>query len=351
MNSVLTRVTLLQRSTSIVATRCVYGSLYGGVRCYTTAPPKIAISLIQELRAKTGAGITDCKKALEASNADMKSATEWLKNKGKATANKLASRVAAEGLVGVCFSLNKGALVEMNSETDFVSRAKSFKELTHKIASAACSSSLLPSGSVGDINVDNILKLNVEAEPEEDGGKITNIQVSEAILQSITKTKENMKLRRAFGISIPQGVVGGATHGGEGDSRVGRVAVLVALSTDKSVDSNVDKLSALASRIGTHVIAMKPSYVSKSNLLADISNIEAKPEHAKKSRSQLEEDLVLLDQKCFPEETHTISELLKQTGDEVGCSVNVDSFVRVTVGEGVEKKEDDFAKQVLDMIK
>eukprot|EP01111_Echinosteliopsis_oligospora_P007086 TRINITY_DN2168_c0_g1_i1.p1 TRINITY_DN2168_c0_g1~~TRINITY_DN2168_c0_g1_i1.p1 ORF type:complete len:345 (+),score=80.13 TRINITY_DN2168_c0_g1_i1:35-1069(+) len=340
--------TVLQRSS--VSVRIVRSLV--AVRFYSTAP-KIPITLIQELRNKTGAGITDCKKALEASNADIKAAAEWLKNKGKATATKLSSRVAAEGLVGLSCSHNKGVLVEMNSETDFVSRGKSFKELTYQIAASTSSSTLLPSGSISEINVDEISKLNVKAEPEEVGGPISHIPVSDAILQAITKTKENMKLRRAFGITVPQGVVGGATHGGEGDSRVGRVGVLVALSTDKPISKNIEEqLTGLASRIGTHIVAMRPVYVSKSDLLSDKkSNIEARAESSNKKIDEMVEDLVLLNQKCFPEETNTIAEILEQTGDDLDCSIKVDSFVRVTVGEGIEKKEDDFAKQVLDMIK
>src|SRR6201993_2603361 len=176
---------------------------------------EISAKMVKELRDKTSAGMMDCKAALAESGGNLEAAVDWLRKKGLSKAAKKAGRVAAEGLIGVAVSGNKGILVEVNSETDFVARNDLFQGLVKMIASAA-----LDAGS----DVDKILAAPV--------GKI---KIADAIADTIAKVGENMTLRRAAGLSVGQGVVGSYVHSSVTDG-LGRIGVIVTLESAGNTD-------------------------------------------------------------------------------------------------------------------
>ena len=172
----------------------------------------ISASMVKELRDKTGAGMMDCKAALGESGGDLESAVDWLRKKGLAKAAKKAGRVAAEGLIGIAIASNKGIVVEVNSETDFVARNDLFQGLVKMIADVA-----LTTGT----DVDKIL-----------AGRVGDRTVADAITETIAKVGENMTLRRAASVSVGKGVVASYVHNSVIDG-LGRIGVIVGLEIDR----------------------------------------------------------------------------------------------------------------------
>jgi elongation factor Ts len=306
------------------------------------------MSLIQELRNKTGAGVTDCKNALVASNGDMAEATTWLRNKGKLTAAKLSNRVAAEGVVSFSVKGNKGVILEVNSETDFVSRGDYFRNLAQRIATSSLNSDKIPKEKLAALPVDEVNKLTIEVDADEPGNPATQASVAEAMTLIIGKVKENIKLRRIQGISVSKGAVGGYLHSSEGDKRGGRMGALVALesNTDK-----IDELSAIATQIATHVVGLKPEFISKEEVPKELIEGRISTAKTKVDARHVIEDIVMLEQKFLLNDSETVAEHLQKEAKRLGTdSIKVHSFVRFVVGEGIEKKEDDFAQQVMDQL-
>jgi elongation factor Ts len=288
----------------------------------------ISASMVKDLREQTGAGMMDCKAALEATSGDPEAAVDWLRKKGIAKAAKKADRVAADGLIGVARQDGKGVLVEVNSETDFVARNDLFQGLVKMIAQVA-----LSAGS------------DVEAIKAAKAGSIT---VAEAIADTVAKVGENMSLRRAAGLNVGKGTVASYIHSSVSDG-LGKIGVLVALESD----GNSDELSDLGRKVAMHVAAASPQAVDASGLdaavvarerdvLADKFRAQGKPEAmiGKIVESGLKtfyKEVCLLEQPYVHDDKKSVAQAVKDAEGKVGAPVKVAGFVRFALGEGIEK--------------
>jgi len=207
----------------------------------------ISAGMVKELRDKTGAGMMDCKAALGETGGDLESAVDWLRKKGLAKAAKKAGRVAAEGLIGVVLAANKGIIVEVNSETDFVARNDLFQGLVKMIADVA-----LTTGA----GVDKIL-----------AGRVGDRTVADAINETIAKVGENMTLRRAAAVSVGKGAVASYVHNSVTDG-LGRIGVIVGLESA----GNADELKAFGRMVAMHVASANPQAIEASGL--DAATVE-----------------------------------------------------------------------------
>jgi elongation factor Ts len=297
----------------------------------------ITAQMVKELRESTGAGMMDCKAALNETAGDMTAAQDWLRKKGLSKAAKKAGRVAAEGLIGVQVAGTKGVVVEVNSETDFVARNDLFQGLVKMIADVAL--------SVGT---------DVEAIK---AAKVGSITVADAISDTIAKIGENMTLRRAASLSVSKGAIGMYVHNSVVDG-LGKIGVLVGLeSTGKA-----DELTALGRMVAMHVAATNPQAVDAAGLdpavvsrekdvLADKFRQQGKPENVidKIVESGLKtfyKEVCLLEQPYVHDSGKTVAQALKEAEGTVGGPIKVTGFVRFALGEGIEKQESDFAAEV-----
>lgn len=298
----------------------------------------ISASLVKELREKTGAGMMDCKAALTEVKGDIEAAIDWLRKKGLSKAAKKAGRVAAEGLVGVVASGKSGAVVEVNSETDFVARNEQFQDLVSKVASLA-----------GAANGD-VAKLLAATFP---GKKVT---VEEQVKELIATIGENMTVRRTAALEVPEGVVGSYVHGQVAPG-LGKIGVLVAL---ESSGKNADELAALARQIAMHVAATNPVALDiagvpaetlerEKAILAD-KNQGKPPQVIEKivasGLKSYAKDNCLLDQAYIHDPGKSVAQAVKEAEGKAGGPVKLVAFVRYALGEGIEKKEEDFAAEV-----
>ncbi|MDR6953682.1 elongation factor Ts [Ancylobacter sp. 3268] len=298
----------------------------------------ITAGMVKELREKTGAGMMDCKNALNEVEGDIEAAIDWLRKKGLAKAAKKAGRVAAEGLIGLALAGTKGVVVEVNSETDFVARNEQFQALVRNIAQVA-----LAAG-------DDVAAIGAAAYPA--GGT-----VSEAISSAVATIGEHMNLRRAKELSVSEGVVASYIHGSVGDG-LGKIGVLVALeSTGKA-----DELAALGRQIAMHVAAANPQALDAAGIDADIvarergvlaekAKASGKPDNVveKIVESGLKtfyKEVTLVEQAFIHEPSKTVAQAVKESEGKVGAPVKITGFVRFALGEGVEKQESDFAAEV-----
>jgi elongation factor Ts len=297
----------------------------------------ITASMVKELREQTGAGMMDCKAALSETNGDMEAAVDWLRKKGLSKAAKKAGRVAAEGLIGLAISGKKGIAVEVNSETDFVSRNDLFQGLVKMIANVAV--------AVGP----DVEKIKA--------AKTGSITVAEAISDTIAKIGENMTLRRAAELSVANGVIGSYVHNAVSDG-LGRIGVLVAMESS----GKVDELTALGRLVAMHVAAANPQAIDASRLdpaavkrekdiLAEKFRAQGKPENVieKIVESGLKtyyKEVCLLDQAYIHEPDKSVAQALKEAEGRIGGPVKISGFVRYALGEGIEKQESDFAAEV-----
>jgi elongation factor Ts len=295
----------------------------------------ITANMVKELREKTGAGMMDCKAALAESGGDSEAAVDWLRKKGLSKAAKKADRVAAEGLIGSALNANKGVLVEVNSETDFVARNDLFQGLVKMIADVA-----LTAGP----EVDKILATRI-------GDRTT----ADAITETVAKVGENMTLRRAAGLSVGKGVVASYMHNSPGDG-LGRIGVIVALeSTGKT-----DELKALGRKVAMHVANSNPQAVDPSGLSASAiererailaDKAQGKPANVveKIVESGLKtfyKDVCLLDQPFIFDDKKSVAQALKESEGTVGGPIKVTGFVRFALGEGIDRPAGDFGGEV-----
>ncbi|MDA0218814.1 MAG: translation elongation factor Ts [Proteobacteria bacterium] len=302
---------------------------------------EITAALVKELREKTGAGMMDCKKALAEVGADMEQAVDWLRTKGLAAAAKKAGRVASDGLVGAAVADDglSGALVEINAETDFVARNETFQDLVARCARLSLAAD-------GDI-----AKLAASAYP---GGEGT---VQDKLTNLIATIGENMQLRRTAVMSVDQGVVASYIHSATAPG-LGKIGVLVALESagDKA------KLSELGKQLAMHVAATKPESVSTADL--DPALIERErsvlSEQARESGKAEEiigkmvegrlrkfyEEVVLSEQVFVIDGENRVSKVVEMAAKDVGAPIRIAAFCRFALGEGIEKKETDFAAEV-----
>ena len=303
---------------------------------------EITAALVKDLREKSGAGMMDCKKALQENNGDVEAAVDWLRTKGLSKAAKKSDRAAAEGLVAGKISADgkTGVLVELNAETDFVSKNDTFQSAAREFANVA----LTVDGDVDAITAAKTSKGEV---------------VSDVITNLIATIGENMRLRRSIRLSVDQGAVALYLHNKQGDD-VAKLAVLVALEGA----GDAAQLQDVGRRIAMHVAGtptpplaltsdeLDPEVVAKEREIQTQTAMESgKPREIAEKMVEgrirkWQEEVVLLKQPFVMNPDQTIEELVAETAKAVGAAVSVKGFVRFALGEGVEKKTDDFAAEV-----
>jgi elongation factor Ts len=297
----------------------------------------ITAQMVKELRESTGAGMMDCKAALNESNGEMQAAQDWLRKKGLSKAAKKSGRVAAEGLIGVQVTGTKGAIVEVNSETDFVARNDLFQGLVKMIADISM--------SVGT----DVATINA--------AKAGSITVAESIADTIAKIGENMTLRRAAALSVSKGAIGAYVHSAVSDG-LGKIGVLVALESP----GKTDELVALGRQLAMHVASANPQALDQASLdpalikrekdvLADKFRQQGKPENVieKIVESGLKtfyKEVCLIEQPFIFDDKKTVAQALKEAESKAGGAIKITGYVRYGLGEGIEKQESDFAAEV-----
>ncbi|PLW77491.1 translation elongation factor Ts [Cohaesibacter celericrescens] len=298
----------------------------------------ITASMVKELRETSGAGMMDCKKALTENNGDMEAAIDWLRTKGLSKAAKKSGRIAAEGLIAVADKGNKAAVVELNAETDFVSRNEQFQELARNVAGVVVSA-----GS----NLDDIL---AAAYP---GGAT----VADTITSAVATIGENMNLRRGLVLSVEKGVVASYMHNATAPG-LGRLGVLVALESD----GDAAKLDALGKQIAMHVAATNPLAATTEELdpaaierekavFSEQARASGKPDNIIEKMvvgrlRKFYEEVVLLKQTFVIDGENTVEQAIKNAESDVGAPIKLTGFARFALGEGIEKKSEDFAAEV-----
>ena len=299
---------------------------------------EITASLVKDLREKTGAGMMDCKKALAETNGDLEAAVDWLRKKGLSAAAKKSGRVAAEGLVAVTASGTKGALAEINAETDFVSRNEQFQGFAKMVAELA-----LAKG-------DDVAALKAAAAP---GGKT----VEETLTNLIATVGENMSLRRATVLAVKQGVVASYMHSAVAPG-LGRIGVLVALESTGAAG----KLAEVGKQIAMHIAAANPQFLNVASVdpaavareravLTEQAATSGKPpaviEKMVEGRiRKYYEEVVLLEQVFVIDGESKVSKIVETAAAAAGAPITVAAFARFALGEGIQKETKDFAAEV-----
>ena len=299
---------------------------------------EITAASVKELRERTGAGMMDCKKALAENNGEMETSVDWLRAKGLAAAAKKAGRTAAEGLVGVAVSGKKGAVVEVNSETDFVAKNEQFQGFVRDVAQIA-----LTTGT--DINA-----LNNAAYP-------TGGTVAEALTNNIATIGENQSLRRAAVLEVSQGVVVSYVHNAAAPN-MGKIGVLVALESAAPAES----LTALGKQLAMHIAAANPLALNAEGLDADLLAREraiavdkaaesGKPANIVEkmvdgTMAKFAKENALLSQLFVIDGKTPVADVVAAAGKEAGAPVTLKAFERFQLGEGIERETSDFAAEV-----
>jgi elongation factor Ts len=298
----------------------------------------ITAAMVKELREKTGAGMMDCKTALSENGGDMEAAVDWLRTKGLASAAKKEGRVAAEGLIGLATSGTTGAVVEINSETDFVARNEQFQDMVSTIATLA-------------LKAEDTEKLS--AMPYDSG----DISVADHLKQMVGSIGENMVLRRSQNITVSNGAIGSYMHNAAAPG-LGKIGVLIALESK----GDKDKLEELGRKLAMHVAAANPLAVTQDDIdpgiiereravLAEQAKESGKPENIidKMVEGRLRkyyEEVALMSQVYVIDGESKVEDALKAAEADIGAPVKVSGFLRHALGEGIEKKEGDFAAEV-----
>lgn len=299
---------------------------------------QITAALVKELRDKTSAGMMDCKKALTETDGDIEAAIDWLRKKGIAKATKKSGRVASEGLIGLSVDATKGALVEVNSETDFVARNDAFQSAVREIAGLA-------------------LETNGDVVALANAGTKAGSSVSDFMTSLIAKIGENMSLRRSSAVSVSEGVVTGYMHSAASDG-LGKIGVLVGLESA----ADAVALNALGKKIAMHVAATSPLALTVEDLdpaavdrertvLSDQARASGKPEAIVEKMVEgrirkFYEESVLLNQIFVMDGERSIAKVIEDEAKALGSDIKMTGFARMELGEGIEKKEDDFAAEV-----
>jgi elongation factor Ts len=303
----------------------------------------ISAQLVKELRDITGAGMMDCKAALGETSGNMEAAVDWLRKKGLSKAAKKAGRVAAEGLIGMMLKGQKGVVVEVNSETDFVARNDLFQGLVLMVADVAL-----------DVGPD-IEKIKA--------GKVgTNSTIENAIAETIAKIGENMTLRRAAEIKVGKGVVGGYVHNSVSEG-LGKMGVLVGIESG----GKADELAELGRLLAQHVAAANPQSVDAAGLdpatiarekdvLSEKAKAQGKPANVidkivEGGLKTFYKDVCMLDQPYIRDDKKNVAQVLKEAEGKVGGPIKITGFVRFVLGEGVDKPDNDFAAEVAAAVK
>jgi elongation factor Ts len=301
----------------------------------------ITAGMVKDLREKTGAGMMDCKAALTENAGDMEAAVDWLRKKGLAKAAKKAGRIAADGLIGVATDGGRGAIVEVNSETDFVARGEEFQNFVRKAVKRALEEE-------GDL--ETVLANVFEGE----------VSGAETLQNLIAKIGENMNVRRTAALSVSPGIVASYVHNAMGPD-AGKIGVLVALEST----AEAGKLSQLGKQLAMHVAAANPLALSvdaldpqtvarERNILADQARQSGKPENVIEKMIEgrmrkFYEESVMLSQVFVIDGETQVAKILEKASKELGAPVKIAGYVRFAVGEGIEKASGDFAAEVKSM--
>ncbi|HLI14055.1 MAG TPA: translation elongation factor Ts [Alphaproteobacteria bacterium] len=299
---------------------------------------EISAALVKELREKTGAGMMDCKKALAETGGALEAAVDWLRKKGLSAAAKKAGRVASEGLIGAAVKGRTGALVEVNAETDFVARNETFQAFARNVTELAIE-------AAGDLE-------KVKASTVASGRT-----VADELTHLIATIGENMTLRRVGAVRVKQGIVASYIHNQTAPG-LGRIGVLVGLEST----GEPEKLSQLGRQIAMHIAAANPQATEVAGLdpqaverekavLAEQARASGKPEEIvqKMLEGRLRkfyQEVVLLEQDFVVEPGTSVGKVLAATSKNIGAPIKVAGYLRFALGEGVEKKQADFAAEV-----
>ncbi len=302
----------------------------------------ITASLVQQLRAKTGAGLMDCKKALLETAGDITKAVDFLRTKGLSAAAKKADRVAAEGLTCISVADRMCALIELNAETDFVARNEQFQNLARKIATLA-------------LKFQDIESLK--------SAQVDGCSVSDLIIQNIATIGENINLRRVGALHVTRGIVAHYVHNAVADC-LGKISVAVALESDAK---DQVKLMDIGHKIAVHVAANSPASIdiasldqklveNERNIFMAQAESSGKPQEIIEKMVQgrirkLYEEVVLLEQKFLFDDKVKISEIISSSEKELGASIKLTGFLRYAVGDGIEQEQKkNFAEEVAAVI-
>ncbi|MEK9796573.1 MAG: translation elongation factor Ts [Alphaproteobacteria bacterium] len=299
---------------------------------------EITAAAVKELREKSGAGMMDCKAALTETDGDMDAAVDWLRTKGLSAAAKKAGRAAAEGLVGMVVEGGVGALVEVNAETDFVARNETFQKFVAKVAQIA-----LENGA------------DVDALKAADFGDGNTVE--EATVNQVATIGENIGLRRSTRLNVSNGTVSGYIHNQIAPG-MGKIGVLVALESD----GDAAKLDEIGRQLAMHGAAAQPQFLDitsvdasaldrEREVLAEQARASGKPDEIvqKMVEGRLRkyyEEVVLTEQVFVIDGETKVSKFLEAAAKDVGSPINIAGFERFTLGEGVERREEDFADEV-----
>ena len=299
----------------------------------------ITAAMVKELRETTSAGMLDCKKALTETDGDMEKAVDWLRKKGLASAAKKASRIAAEGLAAVAVEGNKGAVVEVNSETDFVAKNEIFQEYVQDAALVA----LMSSGEVCNMKTFQCPKVHKSFE--------------ERLTDMIAKIGENMNLRRAKMIEVSDGVIAAYVHNAVKPG-LGKIGVLVALESK----GDKEKLAELGKHIAMHIAASNPLFQDiasvdpaavehEKSIFAEQAKASGKPENIIEKMVEgrvrkYYEEVVLEEQAYIMDPDKKVKQVIADAAKELGTDIKLKEYVCFRLGEGLQKKEEDFAAEV-----
>jgi elongation factor Ts len=297
----------------------------------------ITASMVKDLREKTGAGMMDCKKALSETGGDLEAAVDWLRAKGIAKAARKASRVAAEGLIGLAVEGRRAALVEVNSETDFVARNPDFQAMVNAVAAAA-----LKTG--GDVE-------SLRDTAYQGSGQ----RIADKLAEMVATIGENMTLRRTAVLSVDEGVIGSYLHNQIAPG-LGKIGVLVAVQSNAAAD----KLAGFARQLAMHIAATSPVALDLGGVAPEVLEREkailaeknaGKPANVlqrifESGLKSFAKEHTLLEQAYVHDSAKSVAQVLKEAEAQVGAPVRLAGFVRYQLGEGIEKEAGDFAAEV-----
>ena len=311
----------------------------------------ISASLIKELREATGAGMMDCKKALSETSGSFDDAIDWLRKQGLSAAAKKASRLASEGLVGVVSDGKAGALIEVNAETDFVSRNEEFQQFV-----AALSRLALEARSALARKENSVDALGAMPYPNSER------TVAEELTDKIATIGENMNIRRLERLNVDQGLIVSYVHNAAAEG-MGRIGVLVALESEAPAEA----LEPLGKQLAMHVAAAAPASLSEEDLDPDFVKRErqilidqavqsGKPEDIAEKMvegrmKKFIKEVALLEQIFVIDGETPVSQVIENAAKEAGKPITLKGFVRYALGEGIEKEEADFAAEVAAQLK
>ena len=301
---------------------------------------EITAAMVKDLREKTGVGMMDCKAALAATSGNLEEAVDWLRAKGLAKAAKKSTRVAAEGLVGLCVKGTTGALVEVNSETDFVARNEKFQVMVGEIAKLAINAN----GSTEALKV-----MHYPGSPH---------AVAEYVAEMVGSIGENMTVRRTSALTVKKGVIGSYVHNQIAPG-MGKIGVIVALEGE----GNAEELANFGRLLSMHIAATNPVAMTLEAIPADVLAREkgvleeknaGKPAHVMEKivasglKSYAKENC-LLEQPYVHDGAKTVAQAVADAGAKSGSALSLTSYVRMQLGEGIEKEAGDFAAEVAKM--